>query len=310
MDVSVIIPVYNSQKYLARCLNSVIRACEIFGKKCELILIDNKSTDDSLAILRKYQKKRPDLIRVLQCSTPGAGAVRNMGAREAKGTFIWFVDADDEITGGSLRQLVAEAKKTDADLVTLGLTKVYPDGHKQYIPAIHADDPEFKSKFIRNELGPVQVLIRRPWYISHNFEFMEGCIHEDMDLMPALILYTDKLASIDQSFYVYYQNESSTLHPTEWSEKYFDIFPVLTHLINRFKAAGGMQKYHDELEWFFVWNLLMDSAEYFRGFSEGRTGFKRSREMLHEYFPHWRKNRFFKKVNFRTKLKILLNYYR
>ncbi|MBR3386082.1 glycosyltransferase family 2 protein [Candidatus Saccharibacteria bacterium] len=309
MDVSVIVPIYNSQKYLARSLNSIVRACEIFGKKCELLLIDNNSTDDSLAVMKKYQKKHPGLIRVLECNTPGAGAARNMGTKEAKGTFMWFVDADDEITGGSLRQLVAEAKKTDADLVTLGLTKVFPDGHRQYIPAIHADDPEFKSKFIRNELGPVQVLIRRLWYISHNFEFMEGCIHEDMDLMPALILYTDKIASIDQSFYVYYQNKNSTLHPTKWDNKYFDIFPVLRNLMGRFEAAGATTKYHSELEWFFIWNLLMDSAEYFREFPEGRAGLKRTRVMLHEYFPHWWQNKYLKRVNLKTKLKIYRNYF-
>ncbi|MBQ9018157.1 glycosyltransferase family 2 protein [Candidatus Saccharibacteria bacterium] len=309
MQVSVIIPVFNSEKYLKRCLDSVVKALNVFGRTSEILAIDNNSTDSSLIVLQKYAEKYPDLFRVMQCSTPGAAAVRNFGVMKARGKYIWFVDADDEITKESVSKLFTEAESRKADIVSLGLTKIYPDGHKDYIHAINASDSDFCSKFIRREPGPVQVLIRREWYKKHGFMFLEGGIHEDMEMMPALILYTDKFGSVDEPLYLYYQNCGSVLHPTEWSEHYFDIFPALEGLYGRFKKAGAVSKYHDELEWFFIWNLLMDSAEYFRMFPQGRPGLLKSRKMLRRYFPNWWHNKFLGKVNLRTRLKIYRNYF-
>lgn len=334
MILSVIIPVYNAHEYLERCLESVRIALERltqqkskqrqtaqvnnatdkdFAKlkttKAEIIAIDNDSDDDSLAILQEYAQKYPGLMRVLTCSTPGAAAVRNLGMREAQGKYTWFVDADDEVTPEAAQRLVAAAEAAEADLTTLGLTKIYPDGHQDYVPAIAADDPELKSKFIRNELGPVQVLIRHEWYLAHGFSFLELLMHEDMEMMPALVLYTDKYASVDEPLYLYHQNPGSTLHPTEWEAKYFDIFPALMGLYERFERAGAVEEFRPELEWFFIWNLLMDSATYFRKWREGRVGLKRSREMLRLYFPGWRRNKFLKRTSLRTRLKIYRNYW-
>lgn len=310
MDVSVIIPVFNAEKYIERCVNSVIKALENYGGKSEIILTDNGSKDNSLKIIKDLEKKHPKLIRVLQCHTPGAGAVRNFAVRKAKGEYFWFVDADDEVTPDSVSKLMKEAKKTDADFVMLGLSKVWPDGHTDRVPAFSPKEADFGSRFIRSELGPVEIFIRREWYLKHDFKFLEGIIHEDMDLMPALMLYTDNISYIDEPLYIYYQNPDSVLHKLEWTEHYFDIFPALESLYQRFDEAGAVEKYHAELEWFFIWNLLMDSAEYYTKFPEGKSGLKRSREMLKKYFPKWRKNTFLKNCNLRTKLKIITNYYR
>ena len=289
-------------------MQSVLRATRSFAGTAEIIAIDNNSNDRSFEILKDFGKKYPKIVRPMQCKTPGAAAVRNFGVTQAHGEYIWFIDADDEVVSPSVNKLVTAAKSSAADLTTLGLTKIYPDGHQDYIHAIHADDPDFASKFIRNELGPVQVLIRREWYIEHDFKFLEGGIHEDMEMMPALILYTDKYASVDEPLYLYYQNAGSVLHPTKWSQRCMDIFPALRGLYRRFEKADAVSRYHDELEWFFIWNLLMDSAEYFRKFPEGRKGLAKSRAMLRDYFPRWRHNRFLQRVNIRTKFKIYRNF--
>ena len=310
MDISIIIPVYNAEKYLSRCIESVMAALKNFKGKSEILLVDNNSSDSSLSIIREFAKKYPKLIRELRCTAPGAGAARNYAVERATGEYFWFIDADDTVSEDSVFELMTKAKSSDADIVMVGLVKIFPDGHKDRIPAFSPEKADFKSRFIRSELGPVQVLIRRKWYIEHNFKFLEGVIHEDMDMMPALILYTDKIASVNKPLYFYYQNPDSVLHKLEWSPHYFDIFPTLDGLYRRFDEAGAVQKYHAELEWFFIWNLLMDSAEYYTKFPEGHEGLKCSREMLKKYFPKWRRNKFLKNCNLKTKLKILLNYYK
>lgn len=306
LRISIIIPVYNAEKYLERCLDSVLKSLgDIRG---EILAIDNNSTDNSLAILHKYAREHPRIFSVLKCPTPGAAAVRNLGVTQARGEYIWFIDADDEIKEPAVRLLLGKADTTNADMVMLGVERIYPNGHIDYLSAVKASDPDYKSRFIRYGLGPVMVLIRRKWWIRNGFSFREGIIQEDMELMSALILYTDKFASVDKPLYLYHQNNNSVLHKQEFDSHIFDIFPALTGLYQRFKKAGCEKKYHDELEWFFIWNLLIDSAKDFGQFPEGHSGFARSREMLKKYFPNWRKNRFLKQKPLKLRIRVRLNY--
>ena len=304
--ISIIIPVYNAEKYLAKCLDSVLDSLDGFSG--EILAIDNNSTDNSLTILKKYAKKYPNTINVLHCHTPGASAVRNYGVKKAKGEYIWFIDADDWISDSAIQKLITKADDTMADMVMMGAERVYPDGHRDYLSPVSPDEPNCESRFVRYGMGPWQVLIRKQWWVQCHFSFKEGIIHEDMELMPSLILYTNKLASIDVPLYFYRQTSESVLHKRSWNENAYDIFPALESLYNRFKTAGAEQKYHDELEWFFIWNLLIDSAKDFEQFPEGHPGFARSRKMLQNYFPNWRKNRFLKQKPLKLRVRVRLNY--
>ena len=102
MKISIIIPVYNAEKYLDRCMRSVVASLEEFGGKGEIIAVNNNSKDGSMHILREWKKKLSQnkalALRTVECQEPGAGAARNLGAREAKGDYLWFIDADDTIS--------------------------------------------------------------------------------------------------------------------------------------------------------------------------------------------------------------------
>lgn len=129
-------------------------------------------------------------------------------------------------------------------------------------------------------------------------------------MISSLILYTDKYADIDTPLYFYRQTQNSVLHRPSWSEHANDIFPALEGLYARFRTLGAHSEYHDELEWFFIWNLLIDSAKDFAEFPEGKPSFARSREMLQKYFPNWRKNRFLREKPLRLQIRVRLNYYK
>ena len=308
-QLSVIIPFYNAEKYLERCVFSVIKACEN-NKNVEILLINNNSADKSLELAKKLQKKYHDLISTLECKTPGAAAVRNFGAKKAAGKYIWFIDADDEITPDSVKKLLEKAEKNDSDLVMMGAKRIYPDGHTDYLSAVDEKKPDFKSRFVRYGAGPWMFLILKKWWDNNSFSFKEGIIHEDMELMSSLILYTDKFSSVDEPLYLYYQNDESVLHKKKWDDHAFDIFPALSGLYQRFEAVGATNEYHDELEWFFFCFLLIDSAKDFAKSPEGRSGFSRSREMLKEYFPAWRRNRFLKEKPLKLRARVIANYYK
>lgn len=310
MKISIIVPVYNSEEYLERCLNSIILSLRSFEGKSELLLIDNGSTDNSMDIIKKYHKNYPNLIVVGQCKTKGAAAARNYGIKMAKGEYAWFNDADDTIREDAVARLIDVAEKKKADLVMLGMQRIYSDGHTDFLSAVCPKNPNYKSRFVRYGLGPVQVLFRRKWWIDNKISFHEGIIHEDMELMSSLILYTDNFACVDEPLYYYYQNQDSVLHQLEWNPHCFDIFPALESLYEKFQKMGAAEKFHDELEWFFIWNLLIDSAKDFSKFKEGKPGFARTRKMLKEYFPKWRKNRFLKQKPLKLRILVRLNYYK
>jgi len=318
MKISIIIPVYNAEKFLERCVDSVLKSlgkADLFkpgdtSTRGEILLINNGSTDKSREICEKYSEKYPLAVSVLECQVAGASAARNLGAKEARGEFIWFVDADDEISATAVSELLGIAEKERADLVMMGAERIYPDQHRNYLSAVRPDEKDYKSRFIRYGAGPWQFLIRRSWWNKYHFRFREGIIHEDMELMSALILYTDNFAAVDMPLYFYYQNPESILHKTSWDGHAFDIFPALEGLMQRFRDFGADKKYSAELEWFFIWNLLIDSAKDFEKFSEGRAGFSRARKMLRECFPSWRKNRFFRQKPLKFRIRCYLNYLR
>lgn len=308
LDISVIIPVYNVEKYLARCLDSVLAA--IKNVNGEILLVENNSTDKSPEIILKYAKKYPKRIKPFHCKTQGLSAARNFGAKKALGEFIWFVDSDDEIREDSITKLLNAAKANKADLIMLGMKRLYPNGVSNYLSAVKPTEDNYKSRFVRYGVGGVQVLIRRNWWNNYGFKFKEGIIHEDMEMMSSLILYTDKYAAIDEPLYYYHQNENSILHKNKFNPHIFDIFPALEGLYQRFKKANAAKDYYAELEWFFIWNLLIDSAKDFAKFKEGQPGFAQSRQTLKQYFPHWRGNKFLHQKPLKLRLRILINYYK
>ena len=308
MLLSIIVPVYNAEKYLDRCLSSIFKAVALSKVSTEVLLVDNGSSDNSLFVAEKFTKKSPLRINVFRCETAGAAAVRNFGVSKALGKYIWFVDADDEIALNSVKDLVEVAERKKADLVMMGANRIYPDGHYDYLSAVDPKKPDFKSRFVRYGAGPWQFLILREWWNSHKFCFKEGIIHEDMEMISSLILYTDRFFCVDKPLYLYYQNPDSVLHKKSWDKHYLDIFPALEGLYARFEKAEAVSKYRDELEWFFIWNLLIDSNKDFSKFPEGKDGFELSRKMLLKYFPEWRKNRFLREKPLKLRIRVRLNY--
>ena len=109
--ISIVVPVFNAEKYLGECLDSILKA--LTGVEGEILAVDNDSSDDSLAILKKYADKHPETIKVLQCHTWGAAAVKNYGVSKARGEYIWFIDADDYIAEDAIFKLLKKADDTE-----------------------------------------------------------------------------------------------------------------------------------------------------------------------------------------------------
>jgi glycosyltransferase involved in cell wall biosynthesis len=112
--ISVVIPCYNSEEYVGRAIESVLR--QTFNDY-EIILVDNGSTDNTLSILESYKNKYSSRVKVLQEPKKGAPAARNKGLNEAKGEWIQFLDSDDELLPQKLEEQMKAARHSGADLI-------------------------------------------------------------------------------------------------------------------------------------------------------------------------------------------------
>ena len=168
MKVSVIIPVYNAEKYVGECLDSLVQQ-ELVGKdELEIIAVDNLSTDSSAEIIKKYKS-----VKLIKCARPGASAARNFGIGQATGDYVWFVDADDYIAPGAIAKLI-EIAKTGVDLVSFTAERFYEETEqKNYLTCIKTDEEEWKSRFVRYGLAPWSLLIRKDWFIKNKLNFLQ-----------------------------------------------------------------------------------------------------------------------------------------
>ena len=128
-DISIILPVFNVGDYVAACLESLLG--QDFDGSFELILIDDKSTDNSLEVCREFAARHPQQIRLIACETNGGVSVaRNIGLEQARGTYIMFVDPDDLLPPLALASLYGAALAHDADIVKGNLVLFSPNGER------------------------------------------------------------------------------------------------------------------------------------------------------------------------------------
>ena len=136
--VSIIVPVYNVEKYLAKCLDSLVNQTL---EDVEIIVVDDGSRDNSKQIIDEFQTKYPDKIKSFVKENGGLSDARNFGLDRANGEYIGFVDSDDYVTAEMFEEMYSLAQKYDAEMVICNLQKVDENGK------IHENDSEMKKAY-------------------------------------------------------------------------------------------------------------------------------------------------------------------
>ena len=125
--LSVVIPLYNAERYLSKCLDSLLSTDGI--SDCEIILIDDGSTDRSGEIADKYKEDHPKII-VFHKENEGASSARNFGLNQAKGKYIFFCDSDDEVIPGLFSKVIKMAGQSDHDAILFAGDLIAEEGFK------------------------------------------------------------------------------------------------------------------------------------------------------------------------------------
>lgn len=223
---SFIVPVYNTEKYLKKCLDSLVNQTY---KDFEIIVVNDGSTDKSSSIISKYQKKYKNII-VIDKENEGLSMVRNRGVQKSSGKYIIFVDSDDYVSNKLLEEI--DKKIDDSDILRFQIatedeeyTKINEYHEEGFESMCGYDAFKYLSSYHFVEPAWCYV-IRKNYYIENKFSFKKGVYHEDFGLIPYVIYKARKVKSIDFIGYYYIQRNGSIMNNNDYKKtvkKAFDM---------------------------------------------------------------------------------------
>ena len=282
--VSVIVPVYNVEKYLDKCLSSLV---EQTLSEIEIIIVDDGSTDSSPEIIKRYAEKYENIISV-QKENGGLSDARNFGLPFASGEYIGYLDSDDYIDSEMYEVMYEKAKSTNSDIVECNLHHTYQN----------YEDTEIMTKlYAPGELlthGRCIVwnkIYNRKWLLDTGVMFQFRSKFEDLDFYSRIVPFIRKYEYVDIAPIHYVQRSGSLNYDA--GEDTIQIFGILHRLISYYKERGIYSQFEKELEHFCARNLLCNIFERMCRISNKKIrkiALKRNWNELNEMFPNWRKN--------------------
>ena len=230
--ISVIVPVYNTGKYLSKCLNSILNQTL---KEIEVIVVNDGSKDDSQEIIDEFVSKDSRLVSI-QKENGGLSDARNAGIDKAKGEFIAFVDSDDYIDLAMLEKMYELAERDESEIVLCDLVKVNENGKEfRDLP----QSPQLPEKIILVEdftiFGEMSCFACNKIFkkaLFENHRFRNGIHFEDIELIPKLVLDSSIISKINEPFYKYFERQDSITKTH--TEKGLDMFVAVNEVTNYF----------------------------------------------------------------------------
>lgn len=213
--ITVIIPVYNVEKYLARCLDSVL--AQTF-RNFEVICVDDASPDSSNKILRNYADKDKRIKVLRNQSNEGLSHARNVGLIHARGKYVYFLDSDDAIAPECLERTYAAAERDNAEIVFFGYREKKEEGKEELFPITgYICDKIWNGMELFVELrkisympSPVQFKLWRKSFLDQfGLQFYEGIYHEDLLFYLSSLVHAERITCLCDILYNYYRNPNS-----------------------------------------------------------------------------------------------------
>lgn len=202
--VSIVVPVYNSEQYINRCIDSLL--CQDYPN-IEIVIVDDGSIDNSLNICKQYEAKNKN-IRVFHFDNGGLSFARNQGIKKSSGEYIMFVDSDDSISNNLVSSLYNALINSDSDVSSTSITYI-PGPVIETSKCILNTKEYIKKVFYKDGVGDYSVAKLYKRKLFDNVKFKEGIIGEDFDIFYRLFIQTSKIVLTNESTYYYYQNMGS-----------------------------------------------------------------------------------------------------
>lgn len=294
--ISVIVPVYNVEKYLDRCLESLVNQTY---DNYEVLVINDGTKDNSQLIIDKYAINYPGIIKVFVKENGGLSDTRNYGLNEATGNYIMFVDSDDYVDKKILEKTYNKIIQDGGyDMVVTDLYYEYPELVRAY-SNLETDNHDIK--FIMNNLYPSSWAKLYKKELFDKNKFKKNIWFEDVELLFRILPDITKVGVIHEPLYYYIQRNDSITYT--YNEKLRDIINNWDGIIKYYIENDIYSKYKEELEYSFVRYAL---ATYIKRLAKCKNkqifsdGVEFASNAVYDKFPNYKKNSYLNKKGFKN----------
>lgn len=302
MKLSIIVPVYNmsADGKLNFCIDSLLNQTI---SDYEIIAVDDASTDSSLAILKEYEKKFPEKMKVIASpENRRQGGAKNLGLKSAQGEWIGFVDSDDWAAPDFYEKLLKKASETGADMVGCDYNLV--SEHTYQVGKIISNNSpeqtgvldEEKHKKLLMRPGSMVIKIYKASVIRENeLYFPEKIFYEDNFAGPVWSLYFNHFERVEEPLYYYYQHDTSTVHYIS-EDKCHDRITAAALFYEECCKRDFLEQYKEEIEFRFTeLYYLITLFSYMQGVKHAKLSFvKELRRGTESRFPDFMDNVYYK----------------
>lgn len=291
MKVSVVIAAYNIEKYIERCINSILNQSL---NDIEIIIVNDGSTDGTLKLVKEFSKNDSRVI-VIDKENSGTIEARKVGFYRAKGKYILFVDGDDWIEKGTLEKLYFKAENEECDIIMFNAFWSYDDKKeaKSMISKENKDDllkGILLTKVVPSMWGK---FIRRKFIIENNIEFPNNMTYaEDLATVSAWFMNNPKVSFLEENLYNYYQREGSITKVE--TDKILEVDKARQFIKEQLEKKQMYKKYKDEFNYMeykqiYIYRFLgnnifhLNRKEVYRDFKSKDIDIRKNRYIKDEF---------------------------
>lgn len=265
IKISIIIPIYNVEKYLEECLSSVY-SLDLSNK--EVILINDGSKDNSFKIAKKYKLKYSENTILINQKNKGLSGARNTGIRNSSGEYLFFLDSDDFINTEELEDFFKRGLELEQDILMGNYYEYYDKKNKRIFQYSNLDI-EIKNRKgldileegIKNKSFPVVVwnkLYKKDFLNKNGLFFKEGLLHEDNLFTLTAFSLGEKVAYINKIIYNYRQTNLSSITKTMSEKNYLHMMYIINELIEFQDRQNKNNKYYNRFLIGMYWKIIKE----------------------------------------------------
>ena len=258
--LSIIIPVYNVERYLPACLESVDRAAR---GRCEILIVDDGSTDSSGALCDDFARGRAD-VKVIHQENAGLGGARNTGIEAASGEYLFFPDSDDTVTEDSVDTILEYIDRYEPDMIRFCLRCTDENGKLIYetgsdFPKGTVFDPSSDRFILTQSPSACDKVMRASLFKETGIRFPSRVWYEDLRTVPKLMARCHSVVYCHKILYNYLSRSGSIMNSSK-VDRNIEIIDAIEDLRDWFCSNGLSERFADELEFLTVSHILIDGC--------------------------------------------------
>ena len=299
--ISVIVPVYNGEKDIERCLFSLLNQT----LPVDIIVVDDGSSDKTNEIVNKIANEHAGLIHYYYKENGGISTTRNCGVEHVETEYFGFLDSDDYVEPEMYATMLTEIEKNNSDICICNFLWVYEKSNKLAKDIGYKDKHDLLSRMFATLWNK---LYRTNWFNETGIKFPNGLRYEDASVLYRLVLHMNKVCYVDQAFVNYVQRPGSITHT--FNININDMIEVFKGIKQYYIDSGYYAEYKDEIEYLFIRFFLGNSylrACRINDVQLRKETLEKGWNFLQINYPDFKNNRYLKNSGFKNRYFSIMN---